>query len=195
MARGTRSVRRGAIALAVVAALAVGGCSKSDDAAGPNATSTTTKGRPAATTTTGGPSKTTAPGGPTGTTTPSGPATPTTLAPGERPFAGSLDGRPDTAVTFVRGDGLRDFEAKGIEVTCNRTDNKGGPTTRTVDVKLPEVPVAADGSVDFTAEKAPYSPQLQGSFDARGRFLGGLYLSGQSDGEVCGAEVTFVVGG
>lgn len=193
-------LRRGAsaaFAAAAITVLVLGGCSKdkgSDGAAttttGAKVTTTTGAGDATATTKAGGTATTAA-----GATTTASTAPPTTASGPASTFSGTVPGASDGAnVSFERsGSALRSFAVKDLEVTCNPKTGSAGPTTRTIDVTVDSMPVAADGTVDYVGG-APYHPELQGNFTDDGRFSGGLYLSYEADGKVCGGEFSFVLG-
>ena len=110
-------------------------------------------------------------------------------------FGGAIDGQAaGIDISFTKADGaIRNFTVRNLDIQCLPLDD-GEATTRTIDVVLDQVPVGADGMVDYTDEDADFAPQLSGSFADDGRFIGGLYLSQEVDGSVCGGEFTFVLG-
>lgn len=128
----------------------------------------------------------------TDTTTVEVPTTPTTEAVQGKVFTGTLGNEDGTGVelSFVRTDGaIRNLTIRGLEVSCYDTGAADDVPTEVVDIVLPEVAVAADGSVEHTDPSNPWQPALQGSFDAEGRFLGNLFLNREADGKVCGGDV------
>ena len=111
-------------------------------------------------------------------------------------FGGAIDGQDGGIdIAFTKADGvIRNFAVRDLEIQCQPLAG-GEATTRTIDVVLDRVPVGADGMVDYVDEEAAFAPQLSGSFADDGRFIGGLYLSQELDGSVCGGEFTFELGG
>ncbi len=178
------SAARGAIAvLAVVLApvVMVACSSKSDGADKPDRTSTTAAARTST-------SSTTAPR-PSTTVTTTVPGTRTGTGPTN--FAGQLDGQKARA-TFTRTSaGIENFEVVGLAIQCQPIDNSA-PSSRATRVTIQLAPIKADGSVETTATAAKYKPTLSGSFTPQGTFAGGLFLSGQDSGSVCGGEFTFI---
>ncbi|CAN5493750.1 hypothetical protein BH10ACT1_BH10ACT1_34960 [soil metagenome] len=186
-----RSRTIGAAVLACALTVAAVGCSSDSDSDGASPKKTTTTAE-VSTSTTDAPTTT--------TTTAAKPATTTTTttAPGgpgdagPRDFAGPVDGQPESVeVTFTRDGGIVDFSVSGLEIQCQPLDN-GDASTRPTKVTIAAAPIAADGSVQFTAKGSKYEPSLSGSFTPEGSFAGGLYLSGEDDGSVCGGEFTFI---
>ena len=122
-------------------------------------------------------------------------STTTEVVAGEA-FGGAIDGQDGGIdIAFTKADGvIRNFAVRDLEIQCQPLAG-GEATTRTIDVVLDRVPVGADGMVDYVDEDAAFAPQLSGSFADDGRFIGGLYLSQELDGSVCGGEFTFELGG
>lgn len=199
--------------LALTTVLAAGCSSDGDDGGASDRTTTTkrtttsadrTTTSKATTTTTagagnGGGTTTTGTGGgePPQTTTTADDGPPSTTASTEAPrapssYAGLVAGQAaDSDVTFTRGAGIEDFKVSGLAIECQPLAPTGDAKSRTVDVAIDAAPVAADGSVMFTQTDATYDPSLSGSFAADGTFAGGLFLSGESEGFVCGGEFAF----
>ncbi|QXC59603.1 hypothetical protein KSP35_14560 [Aquihabitans sp. G128] len=190
----TRPGRTRLLGLALVGALAVAaaGCSSDSDSAGSKKTTTTTSAaKPSKATTT---STTEAP---STTSTTAAKATTTTAKPvdpsgGPQAYSGPVDGQDaKVQVTFTRDGDIKDFVVSGLEIACQPLDN-GDSSTRATKVAIPLAEVKADGSVEHTEEGSKYHPDLSGSFTPDGSFAGGLYLSGEDDGSVCGGEFTFI---
>lgn len=180
-----RSVGAGAV-LVVVLAVAAIGCSSdggSDDAA------------PERTTTTEAEAPTTSITEAVATTT-EAPATTTTVAPtppgdGPTAYEGVIDGQEDATVSFTRDGGIEAFEVRGLAVECQPLDVTGEPKARTVSVTIAAAPLTADGSISHTEEDANLAPTLSGAFADDGTFAGGVFLTGEDDGFVCGGDFTF----
>ncbi|MCU1498454.1 MAG: hypothetical protein JWM47_2407 [Acidimicrobiales bacterium] len=126
------------------------------------------------------------------------PATTTTTAgvpvlpPGATRYAGPVDGQQaGVEVSFTRDGAITDFEVGGLSMDCQPLTS-GEPSTRSTTVSIAEVAVSASGAVSHIEEDARYRPSLTGSFTPDGSFAGGLYLSGEDDGFVCGGEFTFI---
>lgn len=180
------------VALVLVVGIGLASCSNSSsDGAAPKAKGPTTTAAPGSTagggangkaTTTSGLAKT-----PSSTTTPK-------VEPGEKAFTGEVPGQStDAAISFVRGtDTIRSFAVQGLVVTCRPLKGYAEERTETIDIAIPNVAVAADGTVDYVG-KEKYLPKLVGNFTAQGRFSGGLTISYEQDGWVCGGEYSFVI--
>ena len=185
-----RRARLGAVALALVLAGALVACSSdgSDGGAAKDRTTTTAAD--------GGGSTTTA--APTSTTeaasTTTNPANTTTVVPsgnGSGSYEGPVDGQDGVVVRFERADGvLHDFTAEGIAVTCQPLGS-GEETTTAVDVVLDDVPVAADGRVEYADQDADLSPSVSAEFNAAGQLVGSISLNGEQRDHVCGGEFSF----
>jgi len=173
-----------AIAVGLVGAMALSGCSKdkSDDSDKGASASTTTAAKAASSTTTSTTSTTTEPRITTTVVKPAG---------GPTKFRGVVDGQPKVVVTFTRGTAITDLKADDLEIECQPLDN-GDAKTKTVDVAIPSAPVAASGSVSFTQSAKEYQPTISGVFTKDARFAGAISLSGQKDGYACGGEFTFI---
>ena len=180
---------RRSVRLLLVVALAVGVAACSDDGDDGAAESITSTVPTTVDGTTGGPTATT--GGVT-TSEPEGELVP---EPGETVFEGSVSGAADeAAVSFARSDrALRAFSVRGLAVTCNPLEGLADPETRTIDVVIDEVPLAADGTVFFNGTDG-YHPQLEGAFSGD-RFSGGLLVAYDDGGLRCAGEFGFLAGG
>jgi len=180
-----RSVRLGAVLVVAALALAAVGCSSDSDDAKPAKTTTTKPVARPTTSTTVAPTTT----GLVGTTST------TVVAPaptGPQDYRGAIDGQDkDKVVTFTRDGDITDFVVTGLSIECQPL-KAGEPTTRATRVTIPKATVKGDGSVEHTESGSKYKPTLTGSFTKDGSFAGGLYLSGQDDGYVCGGEFTFI---
>ncbi len=128
------------------------------------------------------------------------PSTATTTTAVEKPanpteptdFAGRVDGQKSSVkVTFTRNSGIKNFVVSGLAILCQPLDN-GDSSTRATRVSIPSAEIRADGSVEHSETSAKYRPTLSGTFTPDGSFAGGLYLSGEDDGSVCGGEFTFI---
>lgn len=169
----------------VLLVLASAGCSSdggSDDA--PDRTTSTTSTTAAPVSTTEAP------------TTTQAPASSTTVAPtppgaGPTAYAGVVDGQEGATVRFTRDGGIEGFEVRGLSVTCQPLAATGDSKERTVSVTIDAAPLTADGSIDHTEETANLRPSLSGAFADDGTFTGGIFLTGEDDGFVCGGEFTF----
>ena len=190
---GRPGARWAVVALMIVAiGLSAGGCgSNGGGSAQPTKTSTTEPGltttiRRAGTTSTS-----------TSTTASTSGATTTTavFAPGRGgpiAYAGSVDGQKSAVkVAFTRNAGIENFVVSGLVIVCQPLDN-GDSSSRVTRVSIPRAELRADGSIEHTETSAKYRPTLSGTFTPDGSFAGGLFLSGEDDGSVCGGEFTFL---
>ena len=180
-----RAVRL-AIVVVLLGALALAACSKdeSDDSDKGASASTTTAAAARSTSTTSTTSSST-------TTEPLITTTVVKPAGGPTKFRGVVDGQPKVVVTFTRGTAITDLKANDLAIECQPLDN-GDAKTKTVDISVPSVPVAAGGSVSFTQSAKEYQPTISGTFTKDDRFAGAISLSGQKDGYACGGEFTFI---
>lgn len=120
------------------------------------------------------------------------PTTPTTEAVEGPTLSGEIGNADGSKVeiSFVRTDGaMRNLTIRGLAVDCYSTEGSDDLPTQTVDLVLPEVEVAADGSVEHTDPSNPWQPAVRGRFEADGRFLGNIFLNLEADGKVCGGDV------
>ena len=186
----SRRVGRPLLGVLVAGAIVLGavGCSSDSDGT-PKPTKTTTTKPAASPSTATTPSETTAaPLATTSTTTAVKPVNPTWPAH----YAGRVDGQKSSVkVTFTRNVGIQNFVVSGLAILCQPLDN-GDSSTRATKVSIPSADIRADGSVEHTETGAKYKPTLSGTFTADGSFAGGLFLSGEDDGSVCGGEFTFI---
>lgn len=116
------------------------------------------------------------------------PTTPTTEAVSGQEF--SPAGQGDyLKVSFVRTDeALRNLAIRGIEVTCLAKDASGDRSTMTIDLVFPSVPVASDGTVQYTEPDNPWRPAVSGEFNDEGHFVGNLFLNRQTKAHTCGGD-------
>lgn len=180
-------VGRPLLGVLVAGAIVLGavGCSSDSDGT-PKTTTTKPSATPSTSTT---PSETTAtPLATTSTTTAAKPVNPA----GPTDYAGRVDGQKSAVkVTFTRNAGIKNFVVSGLAILCQPLDN-GDSSTRATKVSIPAAEIRADGSVEHTETGAKYKPTLSGTFTPDGSFAGGLFLSGEDDGSVCGGEFTFI---
>lgn len=175
------------VAVAALLVMAAVGCSSdggSDDAA-PERTATTEDGA-VTTSTVDATTTTTADAAVTSTT-----ATPTPPGDGPTDYAGFIDGQEEATVTFVRDDGIEAFEVRDLAVECQPLEVTGEPETKTISVAIAAAPLTADGSISHTEDDADLKPTLSGAFADDGTFAGGVFLTGEDDGFVCGGDFTF----
>lgn len=189
----------GVIVVLVLVALGLSRCGGDDDSSTTSGTTTTTStsvdgsssatrdpsdpdpSDPNATTTTGA-------DGTPGSTGSVGTTATTEAVSGER-FTGTVASEEGTvAISFVRtDDALRNVAITDLVVPCLSTTG-GEERTETVDFLFPSVPIDDAGMVDHTDLESEWRPALSGSFNDEGRFLGGLFVNRQGDGEVCGGD-------
>ena len=185
----SRRVGRPLLGVLVAGAVVLGAAACSSESDGtPKPTKTTTT-KPAATPSTAAtPSETTAAPPATTSTTVVKPANPA----GPTDYAGRVDGQKTSVkVTFTRNGGIKNFVISGLAILCQPLDN-GDSSSRATKVSIPSADIRADGSVEHTETGAKYKPTLSGTFTADGSFAGGVFLSGEEDGSVCGGEFTFI---
>ena len=179
-------------ALVIVAiALSTAGCGSNGDGSVQPTKNTTTEPAPTTTIRRAGTTSTST----TTTASASGATTTTAVSDpgrgGPIAYAGRVDGQKSAVkVAFTRNAGIENFVVSGLVIVCQPLDN-GDSSSRVTKVSIPRAELRADGSIEHTETSAKYRPTLSGTFTPDGSFAGGLFLSGEDDGSVCGGEFTF----
>lgn len=177
-------------ALVIVAiTLSTAGCGSNSDGSVQPTKNTTTEPAPTTTIRRAGTTSTSTSASASGATTTTAVSDPGRGGP--IAYAGRVDGQKSAVeVTFTRNTGIENFVVSGLVIVCQPLDN-GDSSSRVTKVSIPRAELRADGSIEHTETSAKYRPTLSGTFTPDGSFAGGLFLSGEDDGSVCGGEFTF----
>ena len=177
-------------ALVIVAVtLSAAGCGSNSDGSVQPTKNTTTEPAPTTTIRRAGTTSTSTSASASGATTTTAVSDPGRGGP--IAYAGRVDGQKSAVkVTFTRNTGIENFVVSGLVIVCQPLDN-GDSSSRVTKVSIPRAELRADGSIEHTETSAKYRPTLSGTFTPDGSFAGGLFLSGEDDGSVCGGEFTF----
>lgn len=108
----------------------------------------------------------------------------------------TLDGQDGASITFGELDGvIPSFTLTGLAVECYPLEGGDDVPSRTVAVTMTDIEVSPEGFVDHGEPDQPWSPLLVGTFTPDGEFAGNLEVNRQVDGAVCGGEFTFTAPG
>ena len=178
-------------ALVIVAiALSTAGCGSNSDGSVQPTKNTTTEHAPTTTIRRAGTTSTSTSASASGATTTAAVSDPGRGGP--IAYAGRVDGQKSAVkVAFTRNTGIENFVVSGLVIVCQPLDN-GDSSSRVTRVSIPRAELRADGSIEHTETSAKYRPTLSGTFTPDGSFAGGLFLSGEAAGSVCGGEFTFL---